>query len=443
MSLEHRFAEQLEALGLSPAPVLVGVSGGRDSLALLHLMSAVGAGRGWALTVGHADHGLHPGSARVAELVTAEAGRLGLPVASGRLDLPTGTGETGARRARYRWFRQVMRERGLGYLFLAHQREDQAETVLMRVLAGSGPAGLAAMAPVAGAVVRPLLGFSRAELAGYLQERGVAWWEDPANADPRHTRSWIRSEVLPLLAARDARVTDRLVGVAAQAADSRAAWDAALDALPGLEPRREGGVVSVAAAPLSGYDSRLARTVLQALGRRTGATIGPRAAARAVALAAGGRSGGWVPLSGGWRAELTFGRLRIVAADRAQAPEPAGLGGEPEGVLDFGRWRLRWRAEPAPSRIPRDGWTSWLVPGWYPVRGWQPGDRIRPLGGSGHRLVVRCLQDARVPRADRAGHPMVMSGTPGTVLWVPGTCRGDLAVPAPGVEAMRVDVEQS
>jgi len=443
MSLEHRFAEHLEGLGLVPGPALVGVSGGRDSLALLHLMAATAAARGWTLVVGHADHGLHPDSAAVAAGVTAAARRLGLPIFCGRLDLPPGTGETGARRARYRWFRQVMREQGLGYLFLAHQREDQAETVLMRVLAGSGPAGLAAMAPVAGVVVRPLLGFSGTDLAAYLRELGIPWWEDPANADPRHTRSWIRTVVLPLLAARDPRVPDRLVGVAAQAAESRAAWDAGLEVLPGLDPRREGGVVSVAAAPLSGYDSRLARTLLQALGRRSGATIGPRAAARAVTLAAGGRSGGWVPLGGDWAAELAFGRLRLVPADRGQVPEAAGLGGEPEGVLGFGRWRLRWRTEPAPARIPRDGWTSWFPPGWYPVRGWQPGDRIRPLGGTGHRLVVRCLQDARVPRGDRAGHPVVMGGTPGTVLWVPGTCRGELAVPAPGVEAMRVDVEES
>jgi len=443
MTLPDRFAAHLASLQLARGRALVAVSGGSDSLALLHLLQAAGPPQGLDLVVAHADHGIHPESAAVAARVEAVAERLGLPVRVGRLALGPETSEADARRERYRWLRATLQAHGARHIFLAHHREDQAETVLMRVLAGSGPAGLSGMAPMRGTLVRPLLPFGREELRAYLAEVGWPAWQDPANAAPRHTRSWIRTAVMPILAAREPEVTGRLVRVAAHAEAARGAWDAVLDALPELAVRMEGHAVSVAARPLSGYDSRLSRAVIQALGRRADLVVGAGAAAAIGALAARGRSGAWLPLAGGGTAEIAFGRLRLAGPATDPLPDERSIGGLAPGTESFGRWRVTWVAEPAPLAVSRDGWSSWFIPGAYRVRRWRPGDRIRPLGGAGGRLVVRCLQDARVPRADRARWPMVTSAGGDDVLWVPGICRGEASIPSSGTEAVRIDVNAS
>ncbi len=441
MSLEHRLATELGRLGLPPCRLVLGVSGGPDSLALLHLMDQVALPLGFELVVAHADHRLHPDSQAVAALVARCAESLALPVVIGQLDLAPGAGESEARTARHAWLERVRIDQGATYLVLGHQRDDQAETVLMRVLAGSGPAGLAAMAAVQGTVVRPLLAFSRRELADHVAAIGWRPWDDPANTDPRHTRSWLRSVVLPQVAARDPAVADRLVGAAAQAATGRQAWDAVLDLLPGLAPTAEPEGVSFAAAPLMGYHSGLAQTLIQAAGRRAGAVVGPAAAGRVLAMIQAGRSGAWVPLGGGWRAELAFGRVRIVP-DAPPSGFPAReVGREAAGVAACGPRRLRWSRELAPEWIPRDGWTSWFIPGAYTLRAWTAGDQLRPLGGVGRRLAVRCLQDARVPRTDRATWPVLTAADHGPLVWIPGICRAEEALPRPGSEALRIDVE--
>lgn len=440
MTLEHRLATELGRLGLPPCRLILGVSGGPDSLALLHLMHQVALPRGFELVVAHADHRLHPDSHEVAALVARYAESLALPAVIGSLDLPPGASESEARTVRHAWLEQVRVEQGAAYLVLGHQRDDQAETVLMRVLAGSGPAGLAAMAAVQGTLVRPLLPFSRRELADHVAAIGWQPWDDPANSDPRHTRSWLRSVVLPQLAARDPAVTDHLVRVADQAATHRQAWDALLDQLPELGLATELGGVSVAADPLLGYDSGLARTVIQAAGRRAGVVIGPRAAERVLGLAATRRSGAWAPLGAEWRAELAFGRLLLVERGGQAEPGVAVLGSAAPGALRWGRWSLAWRREVAPERIGRDGWTSWFMPGACTVRPWRSGDQIRPRGGVGRRLAVRCMQDARVPRGERAGWPVLVAPGASAILWIPGICRAEEAVPPPGVEAMRIDV---
>lgn len=441
-SLLERFAVAWAALRRPEGLVLLGVSGGADSLALLSLMAAIAPRYRLGLLVAHVNHGLHADSAAVAARVTEYAATLSLETRIGLLRLPAGTSEGRARTARYRWFREQLDLTGAHSLALAHQREDQAETVLMRALAGSGPAGLAGMLAVRGRLVRPLLRFGRDELRALVAEAGWQPWEDPANRDPRHTRSWLRQEVFPRLVARDPAAVERLVRLADQAASQRRAWDAALDALPGLDVTRQRRVISVAATPLQGYDSELARAVLQALARRAGLPLGAQAAGRLLRLALEGSSGRWVPLPLGWRGRLAQGRVRLEPPGDVPPPEVTRLGGSGEGEVRFGDWRLGWRREAAPAQLARDAWTTWLTPGVYTARAWQPGDRIRPLGGRGSRLVVRCMQDGRVPASERAHWPVIADAR-GTIVWVPGVMRADAAVPAPTMEGVRVDVAQS
>jgi tRNA(Ile)-lysidine synthase len=438
MALIESFRFVIGSLRLPPGSALVAVSGGPDSVALLDLLVRSSEVHGLKLVVAHVDHGIHPDSARVAEQVAALARHYALPVESGRLELGPEAGETAARVGRYVWLEQVRARLGAAVIFTGHHADDQVETVLMRVLAGSGPAGLAAMAPVRGTLVRPLLPFRRRDLATYLEARGLSAWLDPANSDPRHLRSWIRTELLPLLRERLPDVERHLERVASHAAADRAAWNAALDALPGLDLQVEPEAISVAASGLAGYDSALVQGVLLAATRRIGCRLGPSRIGRILALLESGGSGARVPLGAGWTAELSFGRLRI-AADAAAAQSDAWSleGGRGERV--WGRWRFRWELAPAPEQHQRVGLSAWFTPDALTVRSWTPGEKLKPLGGTGRRLIVRCFQEMRVPRSRRSSWPVLAQND--DVIWIPGVCRSDARVPAQGTEALRVDAE--
>jgi tRNA(Ile)-lysidine synthase len=441
VTLAERFDRHLGGMALPSGPALVAVSGGTDSLALLDLLSRANAARGLTLHVAHADHGIHPESAKVAERVRLSAARYGLPVRVGRLRLNAAASETTARTARYAWLNLLAEELGAELIFTAHHQNDQVETILMRVLRGSGPAGLAGIAPRRGNLIRPLLPFRRSELAEHLQCIGVEPWEDPANHDSRHRRSWIRGELLPMLRVEMPEVERRILGLGRQAAGQRAAWDTVLERLPDLDLRRACDGVSVAASPLHGYDSSARGALLGALGRRIGSLIGPARVARIERLVAAGRSGTVAELGNGCAAELSFGRLRLFRGARNPIPwKPVDLAGA-QGELLIPGWRITWCREPANEVRERNPSSSWFVAEVCSVRPWQAGDRIRPLGGVGRRLVVRCMQDARIERSRRAAWPVIESA--GTIVWVPGACRSAERIPAPGTPALRIDAHFS
>src|SRR5881296_3962334 len=186
-----------------PGIALVAVSGGADSVALLDLLHTLAPELGLSLVVTHVDQGIRSDSGTVARAVGELAERYELPFEVGELSLGPDATETVARRARYAWLGEVQRRHGARYLVTAHHRDDQVETIVLRLLRGSAPAGLAGIpARGRGGLVRPLLAFTRAELAAHVAERGLSTNDDPANRDPRHLRSWLRIELLPRLAAR-------------------------------------------------------------------------------------------------------------------------------------------------------------------------------------------------------------------------------------------------
>jgi tRNA(Ile)-lysidine synthase len=438
MSLIERFCGSLVSLHLEKGGALVAVSGGPDSVALLDLLVLTREVHGLNLVVAHADHGIHPESGRVAEGVRALAASYSLPFETEQLKLGGSAGETLARARRYDWLEQARAGVGAAVIFTAHHADDQVETVLMRVLSGSGPAGLAGMAPVRGKLVRPLLSFSHADLVRHVQERGLQTWLDPANADPRHLRSWIRARLLPQLRERLPGVDASLHRVSRQAAGDRAAWDAILEVLPGLDLRVENEGISVAAARLGDYDSALTRAVILTLARRVGCRLGPSRIGRVLDLLQRGLSGARVPLGASWAAELSFGRLRLSPTEPEPAFEPWLLGDQ-RGEGTWGRWRFRWELAAAPGRQDRVGLSAWFTPDPVTVRGWTPGEKVRPLGATGRRLVVRCFQEVRVPRSRRGSWPVLAQSN--EVLWIPGVCRSGIRLPVEGTEALRVDAE--
>lgn len=438
MSLLTRFRDHIAGLHLPRGRALVAVSGGPDSVTLLDLMVRSRDVHGLDLIVAHLDHGIQATSAQVALQVQALATSCQVPFESGSIRLGPAATETLARGQRYAWLERTRARMGADIVCTAHHRDDQIETVLMRVLAGSGPAGLAGMGAVQGRIVRPLLPFPRAELLEYLREVGRDSWLDPANTDPRHLRSWLRTELLPLLSVRVPRISSNLERLAVQAARDRAAWDAVLDTLPDLDPQADVAGISVAATSLAKYDSALTQAIILALARRVGCPLGPTRAGRVVQLVKHGLSGARTPLGARWTAEVAFGRLRLYADFSEPALQPWSLDGQ-EGTGSWGRWHFRWGREQAPERQDRSSLSAWFTLEPLTVRAWSPGERLKPLGGTGRRLVVRCFQDRRVPRSRRDSWPILAQGQ--DVTWIPGVCRSDAHLPGHGAEALRVDAE--
>lgn len=437
-SLRAAFRTQLEQLDLGPGRVLVAVSGGPDSAALLDLLAEAAGEFDLDLTVGHVDHGVHPASAVVAGQVKELAQSYGVAVLERRLALGSGATETIARAARYRALEAMRREAGADWIVTAHHADDQAETVLMRLMRGSGPAGLAGMAARRGRIVRPLLPFRRAELARHVLTLFHSPWDDPANADPAHLRSWLRHCVLPLLDERLPDVTDRLIQAAERARVDRAGWDGLLNLLPDLDYRAETDGASVAMKRLEAAEGNVLLCIIMALARRSNFSLGLARARRVAALVRTGRSGNQVPLGSGRTAEVSFDRLRLVHRPAALDTTELLLGGE-HGAADWANWRFTWQLAKAPARQPRVAGTAWFEPSPLLVRACRVGEKVTPLGGRGRRLVVRCLQDARVPRSRRAEWPALVHE--GAVVWVPTVCRSDHLLPRPGMEALRVDAE--
>lgn len=438
--LAARFDAALARLALPPGRALIAVSGGPDSVALLHLLARSPAAAGLSLAVVHVDHGISPDSGRVADLVGAHGAALGLPVRVERLALGVSASETRAREARYAAFRRALRSENAAFLFLAHHADDQVETILMRFLRGSGPAGLAGMPVRRGRVVRPLLPFGRDELAALVAGLGIPTWDDPANRDPRHDRAWIRHELLPRLEARWPGLRAAQLKACRAHAQNRRAWSDLLPVLAGLAYRREPEGASVAAVSLRGYSFPLQVAMLGALARRAGIDLPARHVERVQRLVAVGHSGRRVELGRGAIAELAFGRLRLVRLAPVPRPAPVSLEGR-AGTARFGPWSLRWAPDVGPTAIARESTETWLpsIEGCR-VRPWAPGDRIRPLGGRGSRPVVRCLQEQKVPRSARPNWPVLECA--GSVVWVPGVCRSDSLVPAAGAPAVRIDARR-
>ena len=440
-SLPSRFRDHLERSRLlgTPGVAVLAVSGGADSVALLDLLHPFAPELGLALVVAHADHGIQPDSRAVGESVRRLAERYRLPFELGELRLGPAATETVARRARYAWLTEVRRRHGARYLVTAHHRDDQIETIVLRLLRGSAPAGLAGIAARGRhGLVRPLLPFAKRELEAHVAARGLSVHDDPANRDPAHLRSWVRTVLLPLAAERlGPRLGADVVRAGRAAALERRAWDRVLQQLPALELRIEPYGFDVARAALAGYDDALSVALLRAAARRAGLVLGVPRARSLVALARR-PSGRRQSLGGGWMTEVAFDRLRVFQATRGTVAEVVATADQ--GSTSFGDYQVEWTSGPAPARLERSDWTTWIAGGDWELRPPRPGDRLVPLGGIGRRPVRRLLMEAHVPRSDRAGYPVVARGE--TILWVPGVCRSAAALPRPGTPAVRVNVSK-
>ncbi|NDC64348.1 MAG: tRNA lysidine(34) synthetase TilS, partial [Planctomycetia bacterium] len=274
-------AAAIPAHGFWSSPVVIGVSGGADSVALLLILARLAAVAGGRLVVAHARHDLRAAAVDDEAFVTALCGRLGLQLATMKLAVLVdverrGEGVEGrARRLRYEFLVDVARRHAARHVAVAHTADDQAETILHRCLRGTGLAGLAGMPPARElgdgiALVRPLLSVPRRAVRDYLAGVGQPWCEDESNADVRYARNFIRHEIL-------ARVEDgpypaavaAIERLGRQASRVAAAIASAADHLiETCSSRQEGGTVVIRTAALSSLDRHLVAEMIVALWRR-------------------------------------------------------------------------------------------------------------------------------------------------------------------------------
>lgn len=271
----------IPATGFWTMPVLVGVSGGGDSVALLlalrRLVPDAAVSR---LVVLHAEHDLRADAGDDHAFVEALAMRLGLRFIGRRLAVRPERSEgieAAARRLRLGFFSDAAAEVGGRHVVVAHTADDQAETILHRILRGTGVAGLAGMSPARElapgvSLLRPLLGVRRAAARAFLAAVGEPWREDPTNADRRHARNLLRHDVLAACEqAAYPACTDAIVRLGRQAATVAAAVRSAAERLLDEFARREpDGSVVVRTAGLAGLDAHLVAEVFVALWRREG-----------------------------------------------------------------------------------------------------------------------------------------------------------------------------
>lgn len=214
----HRCLRQvsavIERVGLRAEPVLLGVSGGSDSMALLELVSLVAPARELVLHVACVDHGLRPEAAAEARLVEAAASSRGAEFHAVAV-APEGEDEDSLRHARHAALEEMRVGVGARFVLLGHTADDQIETIVFRFLRGAGFGGLAGMRERRGTLLRPLLALRREELRRVLAGRGVAWAEDPTNSSARYARGRLRSSVFPAVEAAFGRGSlDHLLDVA-------------------------------------------------------------------------------------------------------------------------------------------------------------------------------------------------------------------------------------
>ncbi|MBI4628282.1 MAG: tRNA lysidine(34) synthetase TilS [Candidatus Rokubacteria bacterium] len=416
--------------------VLVAVSGGADSVALLHCLRTLAPAWRLTLHVLHVDHRLRPDSRRDAELVLALAARLGVPAEAVEVTVrPGGSLEAAARAARYAALEACAERVGAHRIALGHTADDQAETVLMRLLEGAGVRGLAGIPAVRAPFIRPLIACRRAELVAELARAGLAWAEDPTNRDPRFLRNRIRHELLPLLeAAWDPAIRATLARVARHARDAVTA----LDRMAAAELERHAtfapGTVTLPRAPLAGLPAPVAAEVLRQAAARLGGHAPLRAWAhrglRRVLAPPPPRR----PLRlGGLTIEVSGPLVRLASVPPAALP-PREVGvpgrvGLPEigAVLEARVLAAEGYAVPSgPDRVAFD---ADLVSGPLTVRGRRVGDSFTAFGGGARRLKT-FLIDAKVPRWERARVPLVEAR--GEIVWVAGLRRGAAAPLGPG-----------
>lgn len=443
--LYHRWSLEMRRSRVLSAGERVGVavSGGPDSVLLLHFMLQFAAEHGLCLSVVHFNHHLRGAESNQDEaFVKAKAADLGI----GFLHAGGDTGrrareskknlEAAAREQRYRFFFSLIRQGKLDKIVTAHTASDQAETVLLRLFRGAGTRGLGGIFPVLeGKIVRPFLAVTRAEVEQEIERSSLVFHVDRSNADLRFARNRIRRDVLPLI---EREFNPGIVPLLKQMADRARDDEAYLEQQAAAAARpwrlREGGKERIPIQPFSRFPVALQRRVLRQMIADAGGLPAPAAShieavRRFAAAAPGGKT---LTLPGGIEARKEFGWLAIcLGGDEPQPcefsisilpPAEVPLPGDPGCRL-----KVHYETAENPRREPLN-WSynsnqgSYLDVGTYEgpliLRNWRAGDRFCPEGSAKPKKLKEFLAARKIPRSRRQSWPVIEIA--GEIAWVRG-----------------------
>jgi tRNA(Ile)-lysidine synthase len=449
---ENRLVKAVSAAlaraGIRPdSSILLGLSGGADSVALLHVLLEFQSQDGFKLAAAHLNHRIRAAEADRDEAFVRElCRRLDIELIvehATTLDLTAGNLEERARDVRRDFLDRAADARGANFIALAHHADDQAETVLMRMLRGAGVSGLAAMAASGpGRILRPMLQVTREEIQDYIRDLQLEFVEDSSNASRSILRNRIRHELLPML---EREYAPGVSGRLAELGDEMRALDDLVETLA----VRELDALMLApgmldASRLASVPEALRNPVLRRFIAMTTGSL--RRIERAhidalLRLALEGGPSAVLDLPGGWRGECEYSVLKLVRRSLRRSDVyaiPLVLDGDTR--IDAAGLVISASRKPADSVAMPDSLREAVFDkaaigsGGLVARSFRAGDRIAPLGFEGHRKVKEVYIDRKMPRAKRAAWPIVMLGD--EVAWIPGVARARVALITPGTESV-------
>lgn len=427
--LDERLLASMRKLGLTDTRLVIACSGGVDSLALVDSLARLRRQLGLELIVAHFEHGIRGAESQSDALFVEKVARARkLAFFVGHADVPREAAaralsiETAARKLRYEFLERIRCARAASYILTAHHADDQAETILMHLLRGSGAAGLTGMRPISLAthIARPLLGMTKQELRDYCLARDLVWREDSTNEEIDCTRNRIRLGLLPTLKRYNPNIVARLNSMGELLlAENDFIERQALAEYERLRGEDARGVYIMLEADIDPVIVRRVVRIYWAEQLDLGAPVNlsQEHTAAIVALMRAGRTGSSLALPQGYTARISYGRLYITRPERREAS------------LDDWHITLEERAE-IPERTgplefyftPRDGEQ-------VTIRYRQPGDFIELK--SGHKKLKDLFIDDKVPREERDAIPLLAVGH--EILWVIGR-RRSVSRPAIAIE---------
>jgi tRNA(Ile)-lysidine synthase len=434
--------------------VLVAVSGGADSTALLHILNALASDLGITLAVAHLNHGLRGRAADDdARFVEGMAGRLKLKFHCHRIQLDPSAGslEDSGRRARYAFFNRLAEDHGYTKIALGHHMDDNAEAVLLHLLRGSGIRGLSGIPPVRDqGIVRPLMELRRVEITSFLEEYQLAYVQDSSNADMRFDRNRVRQHLIPFL---QKHFNTNVVAVLNRTADLCWQEERWLRAL--LSPILKETVASVNPESMTLHIHRLMteplaaqrRLIRDALRKWCGTLKGISAdhIENLIGLLNPQSEGKRICLPNRIGVERTRSHLCFnfrqgrgclpysEAADflyQVPLPDPHSI------MMDIAESGFRFRFAMMQNFSTDDLDIADVNTAWFDIdklifplsiRNFKPGDRMSLLGMQGHQKIKKLFGDRKIPIDRRHCMPILVSGD--EIIWVAGIRRSALAIP--------------
>jgi tRNA(Ile)-lysidine synthase len=411
--------------------VLVAVSGGVDSMVLLHLLQTSAAELGTTVVAAHFDHAMRSTSADDGAWLAGVCRAWDVELISRRARTAL-HGEAAARIARYAFLTEAARLANASRIATAHHADDQIETVLFRLLRGTGLRGLAGIPLRRGLLVRPLLRFRKHELEHYAVAHQVAFRADETNATDRYARNRIRRALIPVLATVRADSPRAILQLARHAARTEAAWRSLLKSVEAqVILTRSRGAIELARERLLEYDAEIRARIIRGELRRFGIVPDRRTTRDMLQFVEAASSGARFDIAQNIRLERAYDVIRIARAWTAPDDRPVLIAtcNEGSGRTRIGgrEWQVAWttRNQPA-AAAERFDCQQMTFP--LEIRAWQAGDRIRLAYGT--KKLKKLFAEARVPVHRRAAIPLLVDAA-GRVYWAVGLAR---AMEAPATE---------